>query len=492
MSQSRNPLVPAQAIAFFMLLALAAAPVPTEPVTIAILALDDRPPNTLLVKQVAAVAGIDLVFTTDPTEADLVSINAAVAGSLVGSRTADPLMLVPPVVSPEALLHFAVPRIEPTVVESDARAEYARIRTELENPDLQREILAAIRGDSDLPADEYLAAYVERMLGWLDLLDRGGYAPARLLITLDDNRPGPLSDGLKLLLGEYSHHVQDGTDEGMLLLLARALREMQISPPPTCGLILTAPGDLAALQPFESGTVAENALEMARWLGLKVSPRLDLLESWRPALWIHGAGSAENERADFIRERTLQLGDRPVIVADIALANGADPALMEAWRSGATPPGLVGYLAWNTSSNTLGSAFALWAAIDFAYEHGADPQGVRAAAETFLCARLLDDYLYQRIVRAERSNVLRSEGGDPYHLTDEQVMRETEQIAARLTELWAELGESLALPLRIADPMGDTGFIVELPWSRFFEIALYPTDDRGILPVIRPTKPDTD
>jgi hypothetical protein len=177
-----------------------------------------------------------------------------------------------------------------------------------------------------------------------------------------------------------------------------------------------------------------------------------------------------------------------VIVADVAKTNMGDSVLIDTWRGGTTPRGLIGYVGWNTSSNALGNALALWAATDFAYFHSADPEGVRAATETFLWARLLDDYFYQAKVRGERRDLLVAEGGDPYHLTPEQTAEEEGAIADRLTELWREMGQDMALPLRYVAPLDHTGFIVELPWSRLFEIALYPTDYRGILPVIRPAQ----
>jgi hypothetical protein len=458
----------------------------TEPVTITILTLDSRPPNTLLVQQIAAIAGIDLVFTENPSGADIVSVNAAVAGSLVGSRTADPWSLSPPEVRPDALLHFAVPRAQPTVLEGNVQEEYSRVIREFENPDMQREVLAVVQGNSESPDDQYLAAYANRLKGWLDFLARCDFDPDRLLVTLDDNRPGPLSDGLKLMLAKYSRHVQDGTDEGMMLLLARALRERQVSSPNTCGIVFTDPGDLTSVMPFEGGMVAENVLRMCEWLELRMSPKIDLYEPWRPVIWIHGAGTPQGERAVPVTETVARLGNRTIIVADIAKTNGGDPELIETWEVSGTPQGLIGYLAWNTSSNTLGSAFALWVAIDFAYEHGSDPEGVRAAAETFLWARLLDDYFYQTVERNVISTEYRDSGGDVYHVAESDVEGQSLEIARRLTELWRESGVPLALPLRYVEPLDNTSFIVELPWNRFFEIALYVTDNRGILPTIRP------
>ena len=463
----------------------------TEPVILTALTLDNRPPNNLMLKELAAIAGIDLYVSFDPgtaQSADLVSLNAAVAGSLVGSRSVDPWKLVPPILKPDALIHFAFPRVEPTVSESAIISEYARVRQELNNPDTQRTVLRAIFDEAIPIENEYLAGYVDRIRGWLDFLNRAKYDTDRLLITLDDNRPGPLADGLKLELGKYSHHVRDGTDEGMMMLLARALRERQSDLPTTCVIAWTDPADLTSIQPFESSLIAENVFSMADWLGLKISSKPELYENWRPVLWIHGPGSDETVRPEKIISMSENLGEKTVIVADIAKPNGGDTILFDTWREGYTPKGLVGYVGWNTSSNTLGSAFALWAVIDFAYEHGADPTRVRSATETFLWARILDDYFYQRIVRSERIDLIRSEGADPYKLDANLSSREAHKIAERLSQLWSENGVGLAIPLRIVDTLGNTKFTVELPWNRLFEIALYPSDCRGILPTIRPVE----
>jgi hypothetical protein len=380
-----------------------------------------------------------------------------------------------------------VPRVEPTVTEIDVEPQYAKVRQNLVNPDIQRAVLSTIRGETDTLNDKYLSNYAARMKGWLDFLDRAGFDPDRLLITLDDNRPGPLADGLKLMLGKYSHFVYDGTDEGMMLLFARALRERQPSAPSTCGIVWTNPGDLVQVMDVESAMVAENVFTMVGWLGMRVSPRIDLFERWRPVLWVNGIGESDDiARADDVLATSQSLGERPVIVADIAKTNKGDSVLIQSWRDHKTPPGLIGYVGWNSSSNTLGSAFALWVTVDFAYFHGSDPEGVRAAAETFLWARFLDDYLYQGIVRSERRDLLTEQGADQYHLSPQQVKDEEIAISKRITELWKEMGVDLALPLRFVKPIDHTSFVVELPWSRLFEISLYPTDDRGILPVIRP------
>jgi hypothetical protein len=452
------------------------------------LTLDDRPPNNLLVKELAAIAGINLIVEFGPSnapDADLVSLNAAACGSLVGSRTSDPWILQPPVVRPDAYLHFAVPRVQPTVADQSLKTEYDNVMTLLQNPDMQRDVIGAIKGEDISFENLTIDAYVNRMRGWIDFLRRCNYDPDRLLITLDDNRPGPLSDGIKLLLGEFSHYVYDGTDEGMMLLLARALRDRENNPASTIPIIFTNPADLVSVQPLESALSIENIFSMADWLQMRISPAINLYEQWRPVLWIHGTGTEDSDTPALIRSTLNTVADRKVIVADIRV-NGGDPALFDEWKTGLTPSGLLGYVGWNTSSNTLGSAIALWASVDFAYAHSSDPEGVASAIEVFLWARILDDYFYQRVVRPEIYAAAQASGGDPYHLTDEQTIELIRLITERLAQIWAENEDALSIPLRFVSPSGQTGFIVELPWNRLFEIELYPTDSRGILPVINP------
>lgn len=469
-----------------------------RPLSVKILTLDDRPPNYLFIKQLGAIAGVypdiklgnsverGLHLPADLTEFDLVSLNAGVADSLVGSRTTDPGYFYSPILRDDALVHFAMPRAAPTWLSEDDIAKYADALNSLYDAETQKHVWDVVNGSSKSTGSEYLDHYANRLRAWIRFLSRCGIDPDRLLITLDDNRPGPLADQLKLTLERLSNHVMDGTDEGMMLLFARYLREHQPDAPSTVGLVWTTPADLLRISPVESAFVAENFFAELRWLKARSTSRLDLLDDWRPVLWINGAGEegGEDIRSNSIRAVNNILGNKRVVVADIAKMNMADSLLIDVWRENGAPSGLVGYLGWNTASNTLGSAIALWTAIDYGYAVRSDPESVQAATEIFLWSRLLDDWLYQGRVRGGLRDEYTSQGANIWELFELESSEASTDIASRLVELWRDEGVELSLPLRIIEPLGDTGFIVELPWNRFFEIELTPTDNRSWVPQI--------
>lgn len=453
------------------------------------LTLDDRPVNTLLVQQLAAIAGVRLELTTDTAtvaQCDLVSLNAATFGSLVASRSGDPTGIPVPKLKSRALVHFAVPRVQPFVKDADTLARYAAALEQLKKIEVQEAVLGAIAGTGPEPTDPALADYAHRMRAWLDFLRRADIDPDRLLITLDDNRPGPLSAWLKLRLGTASRCVHDGTDEGMMLLLARWLRESQRDAHPVeMGVVWTAPASLLDIQAFESGMPVENLLRMGDWLHLRLTSKTDHLPAWAPLLWMHGGQATAEE----IVAASARLGAHPVVVADYATeVNKGDAALFTAWVSNGVPPGVMGYVGWNTANNTIGTAVALWTAIDYGYSERPDPSAVRGAVELFLWARIVDDYLYMAEVRPTHQTDLKAAGLPSQGMDAALVAAEAEKLQFDLMERWSRLQPAFDPIFREADPGGATRIKVSIPWARLFEIGVIPEDPRGFLPTVEPTQ----
>jgi hypothetical protein len=113
--------------------------------------------------------------------------------------------------------------------------------------------------------------------------------------------------------------------------------------------------------------------------------------------------------------------NRAVAVADVAYANGAEPRFVQQLLARADITRLAGYAAWNTAGNTLGSAVAA----GICALHGQD----KLALATANFARLVDDYLYQAVVRRQVWEALPKP--DPFDLGDQKTLAE-EKIEARI------------------------------------------------------------
>lgn len=96
--------------------------------------------------------------------------------------------------------------------------------------------------------------------------------------------------------------------------------------------------------------------------------------------------------------RLLKESNAPCVVCDVAYSNGSDPALVEALLNS---PEILrnkiwGYAGWNTTGNTLGSAFAAGIARWFASTRNASSATyTNNALKSALFIRLADDWAYQ-------------------------------------------------------------------------------------------------
>jgi hypothetical protein len=154
---------------------------------------------------------------------------------------------------------------------------------------------------------------------------------------------------------------------------------------------------------------------------------------------------------------------RPTAVADVAYCNGGDPHFIEALLAHDRYWELASYAGWNTAGNTLGTAFAQLALDTYARQRGITP-AMAAAHEQALLIRLLDDGLYQPIVRACAMRYAEEIGASPLNLTTAAARVEAWMDGA-LHDLWREL--QAAYPALAAR---QRPFRAVLPWGRLFEV----------------------
>lgn len=154
----------------------------------------------------------------------------------------------------------------------------------------------------------------------------------------------------------------------------------------------------------------------------------------------------------------LARGER-VAIADCRFPNGADPALVEGLRDEGLLLELAAYGGWNTAGNAMGSTVAAATAAVVGERAGTlDSE----AQQRFLLTRLVEDYGYQSIVRAEL--MARGYTYDEVGLTGERGVAVGGWVRRRLDEVLATmLGD---------DQPGWQVRSVGFPWGRPFEIGL--------------------
>lgn len=195
----------------------------------------------------------------------------------------------------------------------------------------------------------------------------------------------------------------------------------------------TEQGDWAMRKPLpnrspDSASNASNRADLAAWIDKLVAP--------------HKSG-------------------KRVAILDLAYANGGDPVLIEALSACALPlRALAAYAGWNTASNTIGSLAA-----QLTLRHHARGELPRVDAHNLAITthRLLEDYLYQAVLRQQIRDAV-----------DESALSAAELRDAVRAHFIAPANawlERQMLPFRVVD--------VDLPWQRTFEIdiTLAPRDN---------------
>lgn len=141
---------------------------------------------------------------------------------------------------------------------------------------------------------------------------------------------------------------------------------------------------------------------------------------------------------------------KPVIMADLAISNGADREWMELLQQEDLLGQLYAYGGWNTAANAAGCSIAQ------GMIGGKDP----AKTSLFTSHRILEDWLYMSILRQSVADYARRN-----NLSFENAEQE-KQLEEYVTQQMRQLAKDLSLPANIVIDR------VFFPWHRLFEIDL--------------------
>jgi hypothetical protein len=512
--------------------------------TVVVVPLDSRPPCTQYVQQLAGLGGIRAILPPPElldryrtpadraalrewlrsaaplADAAIVSTDMLMHGGLMASRkNAGTAADGDAVLAVLAELHRDHPRLRiyafsiiPRLLladDSDERYQkkmfaFSVLKDEVltfENP-LDREKLDRLA--AQIPAavvGRYQALYEanaqfnHRLMA---MVEQG--ALAGLVIGQDDGFPFGLPNMVKSRLTHFVAHrpelagrvvVTRGTDEVALMLLGRLAAEATGFEPRVYVQYshAAAPGKVMPYMPHSvARTVAEKiALAGGREVG---DPgQADFV------LFVHigTAGTGPGKLAAAAREvKGLMAAGHRVAVVDLSeYFFAAETILPYMLKEGADVTRLAAYAGWNTTSNSVGTAITQAAIFTGALARsggGEAPLGLYRHQLTFLTARLLDDWYYQKDVQPYVNGRLKAFHVDPYNLGG-QLERVDAWIGGLLSDRAAALYRAALAgrPLPVQDADGKryivSGLTVEsrLPWQRTFEVWLQPRLEFAVL-----------
>ncbi len=143
---------------------------------------------------------------------------------------------------------------------------------------------------------------------------------------------------------------------------------------------------------------------------------------------------------------------KPIALADVAYANGADNGFMLEMCRQAAIADLSTYSAWNTADNSIGYAIATGILV---------PKMNKMQRERILQTRFLDDWFYQANVRATLKTMLLEDNINIFSIPPQYNKLVTQK-----------LNEQLQNFNREHNNLVNKNFTALLPWQRLFEVQI--------------------
>ena len=300
---------------------------------------------------------------------------------------------------------------------------------------------------------------------------RDSHRNSYLLFGFDDCQ----THGFNLLEGNYlnalaenSHNIAitTGTDELAQLLLARYAASGQslgvVWNSAEVGEIITRYEDCSLTEVLQrqakvtqTNLIYDDAENACRKVLFIWGPRGNFQEEsfvQRDERWPR---IPDSMNVFFERMRAALDQGKHVVLADVAYANGGDCSLVNHLLKSGLLTRLSGYAAWNTSGNALGTALSTLLMIPEKEDNLSF-----LAYKRFLIERILDDCVYESIVRPQ---LIKAMGGSFRQLSSRETEVLQKRIKYKLWQIFKHYTADVSLRLDVKD------ISVILPWRRLFE-----------------------
>jgi hypothetical protein len=274
--------------------------------------------------------------------------------------------------------------------------------------------------------------------------------------------------------------VQPGADEVSMLLLARALNK-HYNYAPKIKAVYSSDKLRVTVMPFEDRPLNVTVSHHIKSTGsqeVENEAEADLLFYVFPSR--HEAGVAETFAGEI--EQKIRAGKR-VIVADIdpvGDVQGGDTKFTEALEKRYLFSELSGYASWNTAGNTIGTALPHGVIFSLAESKLLQNQSIAGSVWTaqnwFMINRVMDDYYYHNLVRAQANALLTGTNRKTSSaLMSDSDTKKVEEYSLGLLQTHlntfikkylGKSGSGLQQKVNCAEP---SGLRFDLPWNRTFE-----------------------
>ncbi|MBR6526276.1 MAG: DUF4127 family protein [Clostridia bacterium] len=251
-------------------------------------------------------------------------------------------------------------------------------------------------------------------------------------------------------------YLHNGADEGgCVALLAALCRDRNVFPSLAVEYLREDMGEFVAR--YEDRPFHENLNSYLQCMGIENTKQADsILLILSPDA--HGQGdmtddvqemdTSELRRSFAQKAKKHHEAGKRVYLLDLTLANGGLPGILQSIDEEMGLENLWGYHAWNTTCNSLGSMLAQILSDMLAGKKN----------EGFLWERIMDDCMYESVLRQKLRRMVMERGEDPFSLADRnRAIEELNALAAQEMEKWPFFAKMPG------------SWKYSLPWPRVFE-----------------------